>query len=327
MTIDAQTRAFLDRAAADPPPPPGTITLARFREALGAMTAFDHDYEPVTSVEDVAVDDGPTLRIYRPGAGVLPVVAWIHGGSWVRGSVAASDHLLRILANRSGCVVVGVDYRLPPESPFPAPIEDVRRALEWIGEHAAQLEAAPDAIAVGGESTGGNLAAAAALLARDRRGPVISHQLLLSPLLDAGCGSAAWQRLGTGYGLVREQLLWAVAQYAPGVGPHDPLLSPLAAPDLSDLPPALVVTGEYDPLHDDGERYAARLRAAGVRVEHVRYPGLIHHAIVAPKAIALGTRVLEETAVAIGEWVRGRDRGERMGTLAPGRGLASSGPS
>jgi acetyl esterase len=305
MPLDAQTRAFLDRMAAAPPPAAGQ-TVAAFRAALDRTRDLDHACEPVWQVRDDVVGTGAGVRVLRPGPGDgRPAVVWVHGGSWVRGSVAATDRFLRILANRSDCVVVGVDYRRPPESPFPAPIDDVLAALAWTQAQAGRLGVDRAAVAVGGESTGGNLAAAATLAARDRGGPRASHQVLLSPLLDARLDSPSWEALGAGYGLSRDTLRWAVGQYAPGVATDDPLLSPVAAPRLDDLPPALVVTGEYDPLRDDGERYADRLDAAGVRVRHVRVPGLIHHAIVAPQAIALGAQVLEETSRSIGAWVRG----------------------
>jgi acetyl esterase/lipase len=305
MPIDAETRSFLDRLAADPPVVPPR-SVEEFRAGLDAMSALDHPFEAVAQVEDVDIGAGVVARVLRPaGGGLRPAVVWVHGGSWVRGSVAATDRFLRILANRSDCVVVGVDYRRPPESPFPGPVDDVLAAVTWTGDQALALGIDARAVAVGGESTGGNLAAAAALAARDRGGPPVSHQLLLSPLLDARLDSASWAALGNGYGLSPAALRWAVEQYAPGVALDDPLLSPLAAADVGGLAPALVVTGEYDPLRDDGAAYAARLQAAGVSARHVRVPGLIHHAIVAPRAITLGARVLQQTSTAIGAWVRG----------------------
>jgi acetyl esterase len=304
MPIDAETRAFLDRLAANPPPP-GTIPIERFRAALEAMTASDHPYEEVAAVTDAQTPSGVPVRVYRPQAeGTRPPVVWVHGGSWVRGSVAATDHFLRILANRSACVVVGVDYRLPPESAYPQPVEDVLEAVAWTAGQGEAIGAMSGAVALGGESSGGNLAAAATQLARDRGAPAIGHQVLLSPLLDATCSSDAWARLGRGYGLSAESLAWAAGQYAPGMALADPRLSPLFAADLSGLPPALIITGEYDPIGDDGARYAQALERAGVPVDHRRVPGLIHHAIVAPQAVPLGATTLEATATTMGRWIR-----------------------
>jgi acetyl esterase/lipase len=309
MPIDEQTQVFLERAGAKPPPPPGSVPLAEFRAAVQNMKALDYDFEPVADVRDVDIPRAGrsdlAVRVYRPHIeGTRPVFVWAHGGSWVRSSVDASDHLLRILANRSDCVIVAVEYRLSPECQFPEPIEDVYDALAWAHDAAPSIGADPNLLAVGGESSGANLAAAATMLVRERAEFALVHQVLIAPLLDAAFDSDSWARLGSGYLLTRDQLEWAVEQYAPGVDRRDPLLSPVQAQDLSGLPPALIVTGEYDPLSDDGERYAVALEAAGIAVRHVHYEGLIHHALLAPKAIALGGRVLTQTAELMGESVR-----------------------
>jgi acetyl esterase/lipase len=316
MPLDDQTRAFLEAANAKPAPPPADVPLAEFRAAVEAFRPLGFAFEEVRSVEAVtiAMDGGRSARarVYVPDVdGELPVVVWAHGGSWVRVTVDLLDHHFRVYANASGCAIVAVDYSLSPEARFPTAIEEVLAAGRWARQQAAERGWDPARIAVAGESSGGNLAAAAALLDRDRGQPVgFAHQTLIVPVLDAHFATPSWQALGTGYLLTAAQLEWAVEQYAPGVARDEPLLSPLCAADLTGLPSALVVTGEYDPLRDEGRRYAEALRAAGVAAEHVEYAGLIHHAIMVPGRIELGARMVRETAAAIGA---------ALGALTPAR--------
>jgi acetyl esterase/lipase len=307
MAIDEQTQAFLDRAGANPPPPPGSVPLAAFRDAVKNMKPLDYDFEDVAEVKDLVIareTDDLSVRIYRPEApGRLPIFVWAHGGSWVRSTVDAADNLFRVLANRSQAIIVGVEYRLAPECQLPGPIEDVYDALVWAHDHADEIGGDATRLAVGGESSGGNLAAAAALRARDGGGPALGQQVLVAPVLDAALDSDSWQALDVKYLLGRAQMEWAIEQYAPGIDRSDPRLSPLRA-DVTGLPPTLIITGEFDPLKDDGAAYAAKLDAAGVPVRHIRVDGLIHHALLAPKAIELGARVLMETAESMGAGAR-----------------------
>jgi len=190
--------------------------------------------------------------------------------------------------------VVAVDQRLSPEARFPAPLEDVYASLQWSMGHAQELGGGAQAlIGVAGESSGGNLAAAVTLLARDRGAPELHFQLLIEPILDAHCNTDSMHELAEGYVLTRQQLLWAYQQYAPGVEPSDPLLSPLLAKDLRGLPPAVVVTIEYDPARDEGEHYAAALATAGVRVLSARIPGMLHH-FTGPDLIPTAAKLLRE---------------------------------
>jgi acetyl esterase/lipase len=310
VPLDPQAQAFIDKlTSGPPPPPPDSIPLEDFRAAVRNMQALDYDYEDVSEARDVLIARAAgaqlSARVYVPAADApRPVVVWAHGGSWVRGSVEASDHLLRVLANESGCVIVGVEYRLAPETSFPGPVEDIYDALNWATEHVAEIDGAHRPVAVGGESSGANLAAAAALLARERGAPPLSYQVLIAPVLDATFQSRSWEELGHGYLLTRAQLEWSIAKYAPGQDRRDPLLSPLSADSHAGLPPALIVTGEYDPLRDDGERYAQALERAGVRADLTCHEGMIHHALLAPKAIALGATVLRETARRMGAALR-----------------------
>ncbi len=208
-----------------------------------------------------------------------PTIAWFHGGGWVCGSVEQSDITCRRLAAAAGAVVVSVEYRRAPEAQFPAPLEDCLAATRWCADHAADLGGDPRRLVVGGDSAGGNLAAAVALAVRDAGdGPTIAFQLLVYPVTDARCDSPSHAENGVGYLLTSAGMRWFWDHYLgdrPGAG-DDHLASPLQAPDLSGLPPALVITAEYDPLRDEGEAYAQRLAEAGVEVRCSRYDGMLH---------------------------------------------------
>jgi acetyl esterase len=313
MPVDEQTAAFLAKANSTQGPAPGELPLEDFRRAMEPFRALGFDPEEVAAVHRLAIpgpDGTPVdVRLYVPDvAEPVPVVVWAHGGSWVRVTVDLLDGHFRVYANRAGCAIAAVDYRLSPESQFPAALEEVYAVAKWLKAEGRTLGLDPDRIGVAGESSGGNIAAAVALIDRERGDVGFAHQALVIPVLDALFSTPSWDALGQGYLLTRAQLEWAVEQYAPGRPRTDPLLSPYYADDLSRLPPALVVTGEYDPLRDEGADYARRLGAAGVPVEHVEHQGLIHHAIMAPKAIDRGREMLEDTARRVGAALRGADR-------------------
>jgi acetyl esterase len=228
--------------------------------------------EPVAEVCDVPLDD-VCVRVYRP-ADARGAILWIHGGGWVMGNLTSYDPLCRALANRTGAVVASVDYRLAPESPFPGPVEDCERALDWLAS-----ELAGEPLAIAGDSAGANLATVVARRARDRGlEPALRFQLLVYPPTDAACATASYQEFGGdgAFGLEREQMLTCWSAYAPGAAQRSPDVSPLRAVDLSGLPPALFVLAECDPLTDEATDYADRLRDAGVPVEVQVWPGMIH---------------------------------------------------
>lgn len=242
------------------------------------------------SVEDRRVP-GPngevSVRVYRPslaatsgGSGAdaaLPLHLYFHGGGWWTGDLEMVDDECRHLAHGVPCVVVSVDYRLAPEHPFPIPLEDCFAATAWASREAASLGADPGRLSVGGASAGGNLAAAVCLLARERGGPPIALQVLECPAFDPTLESDSMRELGDDYMLTRDGLAVAWAYYLQR--PEDrsnPLAAPLLARDLAGLPPALVITAEYDPLRGEGEEYGRRLAAAGVPTQVTRYDGVIH---------------------------------------------------
>ena len=237
--------------------------------------------EPVAHVEDRDIP-GPAgevpVRIYRPSdATPLPVLVWFHGGGWTIGSLETHDNTCRSLANGVGCVVVSVDYRLAPEHKFPAALDDCFAATEWVAANAVELGGDPERIAVGGDSAGGNLAAAISLLAREAGGPPLCFQLLVYPVTDHEFESESMRENAKGYFLELESLRWFYNHYLPAVSDGaDWRFSVVRADDLSGLPAAFVLTAEFDPLRDQGEAYARALEAAGVPLEACRYDGVFH---------------------------------------------------
>jgi acetyl esterase len=204
-------------------------------------------------------------------------VLFLHGGGWALGSIELSDPLCRALCRASRALVASVEYRLAPEHRFPAGLDDAYAALCWLNANGPEIGAIPGKLAVCGDSAGGNLAAAVSLMSRDRGGPAIALQVLIYPALDPTLSEASMQTLSTGYGLTAGdmQLFWELYLKSPEDAAK-PYASPLRETNLKGVAPALIITAEYDPLVDEGERYAAQLRDAGVPARTVRYPGMIH---------------------------------------------------
>lgn len=234
---------------------------------------------PVFEVEDLAAA-GPAseipMRSYRPSPkSGLPVCMFFHGGGWLTGSIETHDALCRELANAAGFTVLSVEYRLAPENPFPAGLEDCYAATLWLSQNLRRFDAAPW-LAVAGDSAGANLAAAVAILARDRSGPDIAAQLLLYPVADPAIDSPSFD-LYDGWVVSRRAMRWYWSNYLPRAKDRqNPLAALRHATDLAGLPTALVLTAECDPLRDEGEDYAARLHDAGVNAHLLRYDGMIH---------------------------------------------------
>lgn len=238
------------------------------------------------------------LRLYRPRTGTLPVIAYFHGGGFVLGGLDSHAHICRELAQRTGALVVSVDYRLAPEHRFPAAVDDALAAVRWIAGHAAALGGDASRLAVAGDSSGANLATVTALRCRDEAGPPICFQLLFYPGTDVRAQHGSRRDNAEGYFLTRDAIDWFFTQYLRSDGDQDlPWVSPLRAADLRQLPPALIVTAEFDPLRDEGEAYAARLSQAGVSARASRYDGAIH-GFVGPST-TLGRAALAEAATAL----------------------------
>ena len=276
-----QVQLLLDGLAQAGGEPLEQMSPVDAREMFRNLIAFDQP-EEVTRVDDrLLPGDGHDIpvRVYTPSdavGGSAPLLIWIHGGGWVIGDLDTADATARALANRSGAVTVSVDYRLAPEHPAPAPLEDCLAALTWCVENAELLGVDASRVAVGGDSAGGNLAACLCQRVRDDFGPDIDFQLLVYPVTDCTMSSASIEQNAEGYFLTKAGMEWFVGHYVAQGDPKDPAVSPLHADNLAGLPPALVITAEFDPLRDEGEAYAAKLREAGVPVEQARYDGQIH---------------------------------------------------
>jgi acetyl esterase len=280
MAVDPKLKPILDIPEMQFAAPPPGVTAPMVREAVAAMRQPEEPV-PVEATRDLTVQGqaGPLrARLYAPAAGgELPLVVFFHGGGFVLCDLESHDNLCRRLAAESGCAVVAVDYRLAPEARFPGPLEDCYAALCDLVARAAELGVDAGRVAVAGDSAGANLATAVCLLARDRRGPAIRYQALFCPCVDANCSTASMREFAEGYVLSRGIMEWFWDCYvADPAQKRNPLVSPLFAPDLAGLPPASITTAEFDPLRDEGEQYAERLKQAGVPVVVRRYNGMIH---------------------------------------------------
>ena len=280
MPLNPQVEALLTMFAAMPAWDYATLTAPELRAVNDNPMAFG---EPpaVARAEDVAIAlPGRTLpaRLYVPegAAGPVPLVVFYHGGGWVIGTLETHDATCRALARASGAAVLSVGYRLAPEHPYPAPVDDCYDALVWAAANAGALGCDPARLAVAGDSAGGNLAAAVAIMARDRNGPALCHQLLIYPVTDDDFSLPSYAENGGGeYFLGSAMMRWFWSLYL-GATTDAPLARVGRTPDLSGLPSATVITAEYDPLRDEGVAYAARLEQAGVAVDAAVAPGMIH---------------------------------------------------
>jgi acetyl esterase len=281
VPLDPQLQAMRDQRERDNVPPLYAMSLADARAAdLASIRAGGGEPEPVYEVNDFSIA-GPggelPLRVYRPAIQrPLPALLYFFGGGWVLGTIDTADGVSRSLANSCGALVVVPGYRLAPEHPFPAAIDDCYAAVRWVAGHADEIGADPARLAVGGDSAGGNLAAGVALRAR-AGGPALVGQLLVYPNTDQLADDQSMRAADDPFLFNRRSVAWYRDHYlADSADAASPLASPLRAGSLAGLPPALVITAEYDPLRDQGEAYARRLADEGVPAELSRYPGMAH---------------------------------------------------
>jgi acetyl esterase len=280
MPVHPQAQAMIDRTLALNLPPASQMTVEQLRDNARERSAAlpREDVAPVRDYRVPSVNGDVLVRVFTPRAAApLPALVYFHGGGWVTGDVETHEGICRTLANAAGCVVASVDYRCAPEFTFPTAADDAYAATCWVATEAAALGVDAGRIAVGGDSAGGNLAAVVALMARDRGGPRLTFQALVYPVTDHDFENASYRENADGYLLTRDSMRWYWDQYVPrAVDRNNPYAAPMRAASLAGLPPALVITAEYDPLRDEGEAYATKLAAAGVPVSHTRYPGMIH---------------------------------------------------
>jgi len=260
--------------------------------------------EPIAleRVEDLSIP-GPggavPVRVYASGhGGIRPALVYFHGGGFVFGNLDTHDAVCRALAMESDAVVISVDYRLSPEHKFPAAVEDSHAVTVWVAANAERLGIDARRIAVGGDSAGANLATVVAMRCRDAGGPALASQVLLYPVTNfSSFETDSHRELAEGYFLTRAAMDWFTGHYLASADlTRHPEVSPLLAADLSGLPPALIITAEFDPLRDEGEAYAKRLQQAGVPVTITRYPGMIHGFVSMRGVLAGGRRAIQEAA-------------------------------
>ena len=270
---DEQLAAYM----AQPGPVFAQPEVAAMREGIANRAAARTRGPDLHEVRDLRIGELPA-RLYRPVPGPVPLVVYLHGGGWTIGSLESHDRMCRRLADGSGAAVLAIDYRLAPEHPWPASVDDTVAALRWVASGAAGLGEPPTAVAVAGDSAGGTLAALGCLRLRDEYPPALPDlQVLLYANTDLTGSQPSIQEKATGWGLDAAAVRFFNSQWVPDQARWaDPAVSPLHAPDLSGLPDALIVSAEHDPLRDESEAYARRLRDAGVAVELRREPGLIH---------------------------------------------------
>jgi acetyl esterase/lipase len=301
--LHPEVRALLEMMDAQGAPPlESQDPIVARKDRVEGMKMLGGAPVPLGRVEDLSIP-GPAgsvpVRVYasEPG-GLRPALVYFHGGGWVFGNLDTHDAVCRAVAKESGAVVISVDYRLSPEVKFPAALEDSHAATVWVAANAKRLGIDPRRIAVGGDSAGGNLATVVAMRCRDARGPALALQLLIYPVTDlSSFETDSHRELAEGYFLTRGAMDWFSGHYlASADQKRHPEVSPLLAPDLGGLPPALVITAEFDPLRDEGEAYAERLKQAGVPVTAKRYPGMIHGFVSMRGVVSGGRQAIQEAS-------------------------------
>ncbi|MGE5512788.1 MAG: alpha/beta hydrolase [Bacteroidota bacterium] len=308
MPLDPGAQQVIDLIKSVGRPPYETVGHEEARRLyLDARRVLQPEPMPIAETRDLTAP-GPAgsmaIRLYRARASkpgeTQPALIYFHGGGWVIGSIDSHDGVCRGLANHAGCTVLSVDYRLAPEHKFPAAAEDCIAATEWVWENAAALGVDRNRLAVGGDSAGGNLAAVVCLNARERGTPKLRFQLLIYPACDMAMGHGSIAEFAEQLPLTRSTMKWFIDLYLRGAADvADWRASPLKASNLKSLPPAYVLTAGYDPLRDEGEAFAAALKAAGVPVEAKRYPGQIHGFLTMGKFIPEAAAATQELGAAL----------------------------
>ncbi|MCZ6792190.1 MAG: alpha/beta hydrolase, partial [Planctomycetota bacterium] len=310
MPVDPEVQEVLDEAARLAPPDFDTLSPDEARREMLALAPPVDPERAARLVEDRRLP-GPRgeipVRLYHPpgdDVGTPPVTVYFHGGGWVVGCIETHHALCHALAAESACLVASVDYRLAPEHPFPAAVDDALVATRWLAENAATVGADGGRLAVAGDSAGGNLAAVVSLLARDLGGPPIRFQALVYPVTDCDLSTASYLENAEGYLLTRARMRWFWDHYIPIDREReseraDPRASPLRSVNVAGLPPALVLTAEFDPLRDEGEAYARRLQESGVPTVLSRYDGVVHGFFRMTARLRRAREALDQVAAAL----------------------------
>jgi acetyl esterase len=308
--LDPESQALLDVMRAAGTPQPYMLSIEDARESMRAALVTKGDPITLRAVQDISL---PTahgalgLRLYRPADGPLPIVLFLHGGGWTLNDLDTHDRLCRRIARRSGWLLASLDYRKAPEHKHPAALEDAQSAYRWLLDNAAVIGGDPSGVAVAGESAGATTVACLTLLLRDQGAPIPVYQILAYPMTDGHGGWPSYEERGTGYSLDLKFAQWAMDNYLPaGHDLEDPYLFPLAASDLSDLAPTLIMTAEFDPLRDEGVAYAQKLKAAGVTVEHVHVDDQMHGFLLIDRAVAKAGALIDRLADALSRRAPGR---------------------
>ncbi|MCK0512481.1 alpha/beta hydrolase [Aromatoleum buckelii] len=313
MPLSSQAKALLDMVYRVGAPRFHELSVDQARHSFRKLQwAWGLPSPAVATTAEVAMTraDGSTLnaRLYRPLESAeddeLPLLIYFHGGGWCVGDLESYDVLCRQLANGSGCAVLSIDYRLAPENPFPAAVEDAIFSIEWAAEQAQLLGIDRECIALGGDSAGGNLSIVGALLAHERASVAIRFMFLVYPSTEIASERPSRQLFSQGYLLDRESLEWFYGHYLPAGDDEDWRASPMRAPSLAGLPPILLVTAECDPLADDCRAFAERVRAEGGEIEHVAVDGVVHGFITLGQFFPQATHAVDRITAGLRQAVR-----------------------
>jgi len=302
--LNPDAQAILDVIRATGVPPLHTLTVDEARARMRAALVTRGEQLALPSVEDISVSTpgrALRLRLYRPTEGKLPVALFLHGGGWMLNDLDTHDHMCRYLAKRSGWLFASLDYRRAPEYRYPAALEDAYVAYRWILDNAERIDCDPTRRALVGESSGGTMAASLSLMLSNVGAPMPICQVMAYPITDSFDNWPSYTERGSGYILDRDQLKWFFEGYLPeGENASNQYLHPLAASDLSSLPPTLIMTAEFDPLRDEGIAYAEKLAEAGVPVDHKHAEDQMHGFLLHSKIIGKAGELLDLVADTLG---------------------------